>query len=130
MKTVNKFYVFLTGLNGWAFVYKLNGYEIDSCCSYLNFRYRTCFELRTPWHSGNYCVYIHSKTRMRHDRHTQLKNFWSLYTGLLNYLIYGRVKASSILHSGTTLVARIGWKWFLFIWSGKSFLSLNLFTRW
>ena len=37
-------FVFLTGLNGWAFVYKISGCGIDSCCSYLNFRYHACFE--------------------------------------------------------------------------------------
>ena len=36
--------MFLTGLNGWAFAYEISGCGIDSCCSYLNFRYRACFE--------------------------------------------------------------------------------------
>ena len=31
-------------LNGWVFVYELSGCGFKSCCSHLNFRYRTCFE--------------------------------------------------------------------------------------
>ena len=93
-------FVFLTGLNGWAFVYEISGCGIDSCCSYLNFRYRACFEQGAPWYSDNYRVYIHSKTWMWHDKkNTQSKNFLPLYTVLL---IYSKVKASQILHGETT----------------------------
>ena len=45
----------------------LNGFE--SCCSHLNFRYRTCFEQGVPWHSGNYRVWIRSETCMWHDKY-------------------------------------------------------------
>ena len=38
MKMVIEFHVFLTELNGWAFVYKVSGCGINSCCSYLSFR--------------------------------------------------------------------------------------------
>ena len=94
--------VFLTGLNGWPFVYEISGCGIDSCCSYLNFKYRACFEQGAPWYSTNYRVYIHSKTWMWHDnKNTQLKNFLPLYTLLL---IYSKVKASQILHGETTQV--------------------------
>ena len=31
-------------LNGWAFVYKLSGSELDPHCCHLNFRYCVCFE--------------------------------------------------------------------------------------
>ena len=39
-----KLILFLTGLNGWGFIYEISGCGIDSCCSYLNFQYRTCFK--------------------------------------------------------------------------------------
>ena len=95
--------MFLTGLNGWAFVYEISGCGIDSCYSYLNFRYRACFEQGAPWHSDNYRVYIHSKTWMWHDKkNTQLKNVLPLYSVLL---IYSKVKASQILHGETTPAA-------------------------
>ena len=45
-------------LNGWVFVYELNGCGFESRCSYLNFRFRACFEQGVPWHSGNYRVWI------------------------------------------------------------------------
>ena len=44
------FFVFLTGLNVWIFIYELSGCGIDSSCSYLNLRYRGCFEQGAPWH--------------------------------------------------------------------------------
>ena len=75
----------------------------DSYCSYLNFRYRACFKQGAPWYSDNCRVYIHSKTWMWHDKkNSQLKNFLPLYSVLL---IYSKVKASQILHGGTTPVA-------------------------
>ena len=40
-------------------------------CSHLNFRYRTCFQQRVPWHSSNYRVWIHSKTRTWLDKNMQ-----------------------------------------------------------
>ena len=95
--------MFLTGLSGWAFFYEISGCGIDSRCSYLKFRFRACFEQGAPWHSDNCRVYIHSKTWMWHDKkNTQLKNFLPLYSVLL---IYSKVKASQILHGGTTLVS-------------------------
>ena len=95
--------MFLKGLNGWAFVCEISGCGIDSCYSYLYFRYRVCFEQGAPWYSDNYRVYIHSKTWMWHDKkNTQLKNFLPLYTVLL---IYSKGKASQILHGETTPVA-------------------------
>ena len=41
-------------LNGWVFVYELSRCGFEYSCSHLNFRFRTCFELGVPWHSG--CV--------------------------------------------------------------------------
>ena len=40
-------------------------------CSHLNFRYHTCFEQWVLWHSDNYIVWIHSKTRGWHDTNIQ-----------------------------------------------------------
>ena len=39
-------------LNGWVFVYKVNGCAFKSRCCHLNFSYGTCFEQGVPWHSG------------------------------------------------------------------------------
>ena len=52
-KTVNEFYVFLTRLNGYVFVYEFCRCGIDSPCSYLNFRYHVPFQQGAPWHLGN-----------------------------------------------------------------------------
>ena len=95
--------MFLTERNGWTFIYEISGCGIDSCCSYLNFQYHTCFKEGAPWHADNCRVYIYSKTWMWHDKkNSQLKNFLPFYTVLL---IYSKVKASQILHGGTTPVA-------------------------
>ena len=47
---------------------KLSGCGFESCCNHLNFRYGACFEQWVSWHSGNYRVWIHSKTRTHHDK--------------------------------------------------------------
>ena len=88
-------------LNGWALVYEISGCGIDSCCSYLNFRYRTCFEQGPRWYSENYRVYIHSKTLMWHDKNMHLKNFLPFYSVSI---FHSKVKASQILHGGTNPV--------------------------
>ena len=77
--------------NGAKWLTVVNGCGIDSCCSYLNFRYRPCFEQGTPWYSGNYRVYIHSCATMWHDKNTQLKYFLSLYSVLLTLKRLGGV---------------------------------------
>ena len=59
--------------NGWVFVYELNGCGFESRCNHLNLRYRACFELGVPWHSGKYRVWIHSETRTWHDKNIQSK---------------------------------------------------------
>ena len=64
-------------LNGWVFVYELSGCGFESSCSHLNFRFRACFEQGVPWHSDNYIVWIHSETRMWHDKNIQLRQYWS-----------------------------------------------------
>ena len=57
--------------NGQVFVYELSGSRFESSCSYLNFRFRACFEQAVPWHSGNYRVWIHWETRTWHDQNIQ-----------------------------------------------------------
>ena len=57
--------------SSWLFVYELSGFGFESSCSQLNFKIRTCFEQGVPWHSGNYRVLIHSKTRTWHDKNIQ-----------------------------------------------------------
>ena len=59
-------------LNGWVFLCELTGCGFESCCSHINFSYRACFEQWVPWLSGNYRVWIHSKTRTWHDQNIQL----------------------------------------------------------
>ena len=54
-------------LNGWVVVYELSGWGFESCCSHLNFRYRTCSEQGVPWQSGSYRVWINSETCTWHD---------------------------------------------------------------
>ena len=58
-------------LNGWVFVYELSGRGLKSHWRHLNFKYRSCFEQGVPWHSGNYRLWIHSKTCAWHDRNIQ-----------------------------------------------------------
>ena len=58
-------------LNGWVFVFELSGRGFESSCSHLNFRFCACFEQGVPWHSGNYREWIHSETRMWHDKNIQ-----------------------------------------------------------
>ena len=57
--------------NGWVFVYELSGCGLESCCSHLNFRYRTCFEQGVPWHSGKYRAWIHFEMRTWHENNIQ-----------------------------------------------------------
>ena len=59
-------------LNGWAFIYELKGCGFKSSCSHLDFRFCAYFEQEVSWHSGNYRVWIHSETRMWHDKNIQL----------------------------------------------------------
>ena len=61
----------LVKVSGWVFVYELSGSGFKSSCSRLNFRFRACFEQGVPWYSGNYRVWIHSKTRTWHDKNMQ-----------------------------------------------------------
>ena len=39
----------------------------------MYFRYHACLEEGVPWHSGNYRVLIHSKTRTWHNKNIQCK---------------------------------------------------------
>ena len=52
-----------------VFVYELNGSGFESSCCHVNVRF--CFKQGVPWHSGNYKVWIHSETRMWHDKNIQ-----------------------------------------------------------
>ena len=61
----------LVWLNGLMFIYELSGCGFESCCSHLNFRFRTCFEQGVPWHSGNYRVWIQSEMDIWHDKNIQ-----------------------------------------------------------
>ena len=49
--------------DGPAFDYQLSDSAFEGSCNHLNFRYCPCFQLRVPWHSGNYRVWIHSELR-------------------------------------------------------------------
>ena len=60
-------------LNGCEFVYEISRWGFESSYSHLNFGFCTSFEQGVPWHSGNYRVWIHSKTRSWHDEDIQLK---------------------------------------------------------
>ena len=57
--------------NCWVFNHKLSGCGFESSCSHLNFRFRAFFEQGVPWHSDNYRVWVHSETRMWHDKNIQ-----------------------------------------------------------
>ena len=46
-------------LNGWVFIYELNGCGFEFSCCHLSFRYLACFQRGVPWHIGKYRVYIH-----------------------------------------------------------------------
>ena len=70
-RTLNHLDNWTVGLNGWVFVYELNSCWFENSCSYLNFRFRACFEQGVPWHSGNYRVWIHPETRTWHDKNIQ-----------------------------------------------------------
>ena len=54
-----------------VFVYELSVCGFESSCSHLNFRFRACFELGVPWHSGNYRVWIHCDRRTWYDKNIQ-----------------------------------------------------------
>ena len=102
MKTVNEFCV----SNGakWLSIRLWNKWLWNwLLLQLLKLQISRLFRASAPWHSDNYRVYIHSKTWMWHDKkNTQLKKFLSFYSVLL---IYSKVKASQILHGGTTPVA-------------------------
>ena len=57
--------------NGWVFFYEVSGCGFESRCSHLIFRYGACFEQGVNWHSGNWRVWIQSKTRTWHDKNIQ-----------------------------------------------------------
>ena len=71
-------------------VYELSGWEFESGCRHLKFRYCTCFEKGFPWCSGNYRVQMHSKTRMWHDKNTQSMHLIDKYSkyGSIIWLVW------------------------------------------
>ena len=46
---------------GWEFESSCSRFECS--CSYLNFRFRACFEQGVPWHSGKYREYKNIKLK-------------------------------------------------------------------
>ena len=70
-RTLNHLANWTVWLNGWVFFYELNGCWFENSCSYLNFRFRACFEQGVLWHSGNYRVWTHPETRTWHDKNIQ-----------------------------------------------------------
>ena len=98
MKTVNQFYV-LTGLNGWAFLHETSGCEIDSCCSYLNFRYRACFEQALlDIQTTTECTFTLKRGCDMIEEYT-VKKFLAT---LLCFINLQQSEASQNLHGGTT----------------------------
>ena len=105
----------LASLASRVFVYELSDSGFESSCSHLNFRFSACYEQGVPWHSANYSVWIHSKTRTWHDKNIQsntiLLNFlrenWKAYNKLLvmlftNYILNlncQKIKIAFILNS-------------------------------
>ena len=87
--------------NGWVIVYKLNCFGFESSCSHLNFRFRACFEQGVLWHSGNYTVCIHSKTRTWRDKNIQSKRCSILSTDILSTFVHTRkiILNKSCFHS-------------------------------
>ena len=69
-------------LNGWVFVYELIGFELESRCSHLNFRYRACFKPEISWYLVNYRVWIHSKTGKWHKKNTQSVAYITQFSSL------------------------------------------------
>ena len=55
---------------------ELSACGFESRCSYLNFRYRACFEQGVPWHWGKYRMWISSETPTWHDKNIQ--PYWQL----------------------------------------------------
>ena len=87
------------------------------------------FRASAPWHSDNYRVYIHSKTWMWHDKkNTQLKKVLATLLCLIN--LQQRHFIFSMVEQLQSRLARIGSKWFLFIWSEKHFLSFIFIPQW
>ena len=92
MKTLNEFCVL--GINGLMFVCELSDCGINSLCSYLNLRYRACFEQGTPWHSGNYEECRVTLKRVFDMIRTHSWKVSCRSTVLENYFIRSIVKAS------------------------------------
>ena len=81
-------------LNGWVFVYELSGYGFDSRCTHLNVRFGECFDQGVPWHSGNYRVWIRSKTRPWPDNNIQSS---ALYRLVLTRQLYHLASLAKLL---------------------------------
>ena len=107
-------------LNGWVFVYELNGCGFESRCTYLSFIYLACFEQGVPWHSANYRVWIHSETRTWHDKNIQS-----------NVMV--QISTQNTAQSLTSLAKWLGfrlrtkWLWVRVLWQSPKLQISSLF---
>ena len=101
----------------------------ESSCSHLNFRFRACFEQGVAWHSGNYRVWIHYKTRTWHDKNIQSNSPYRLIlTTQLNHLaslakwlsvclwtkwLWVRVQLQSLKYLTCSTISIIKWIYFV-----------------
>ena len=88
--------------NGWVLVSELIGSGFGWSCSHLSFTLRTCSEQGVPRHLGNYRVYIHSETRLWHNKN------------ILSIELYRWIIRTQLIH----LVSLAKW------------LSILLWTKW
>ena len=56
----------------------------------------TCSEYGVPWHSDNYRVWIHSKTRTWHDNNIQARKFVKIH---INFKLYQVFMSDFLCHS-------------------------------
>ena len=67
--------------------------------SFSDCRFRACFEQGVPWHSANFRVWIHSETRMWHDKNIQLylKFKWCLLRARSSLTFRQTIECSTLL---------------------------------
>ena len=99
-------------LNGWVFVYELNGCGFESRCSHLNFRYGTCFKQGVSWHSGKHKVWIHSQTRTRNDKNIHSKSWmfltWPRVGDFICHLLFNTSACCSTILPNLVLIGITG----------------------
>ena len=121
-------------------VYKLSGCEFESRCRHLNSRYRTCFEQRDLWHSGNCRVRIHFERYTSHFKnmpnnifHIVNINYTGVFRGKNMLAIILQNKAIKIVHHQQhirILLDKVYWKVFVYskiVTTKLLFLFLLLF---